>query len=336
MTRPVGKIRDVAKATGLSIATVSRVMNGGKNVSPNTRDKVLAACKQLNYLPNPAARALSTSRSKTVAAIIPTIEHSIFAKYIASIEHSLAQRGYSLVIAISHGDLDEELAAAQKLLGMGAEAFILSGADHHPDLLDLFTQRGVPHVYSSIWQPASAAPSIGYDNTALARAAMDYLTGHGHHHIAVLHGPLAESDRTRDRQAGAQAAQRDGLTLDFHETSLDVAGGKSATRALLQSTNRPSAIFCFSDVLALGALFALSEAGLRVPEDVSVMGFDNLDWSGETAPALTTINLPATRMGAEVGTQLMDHLDNGTPLGPVRLDGAIVERASVAPVTRRD
>ena len=80
MTRPVGKIRDVAKATGLSIATVSRVMNGGKNVSPNTRDKVLAACKQLNYLPNPAARALSTSRSKTVAAIIPTSEHSIFAK----------------------------------------------------------------------------------------------------------------------------------------------------------------------------------------------------------------------------------------------------------------
>ncbi|MFU1477872.1 LacI family DNA-binding transcriptional regulator [Roseovarius sp. C7] len=333
MTEPVGKIRDVAKATGLSIATISRVMNGGKNVSPRTRDKVLEACKRLNYLPNPAARALSTSRSKTVAAIIPTIEHLIFAKYIASIEHSLAQRGYSLVIAISHGDLDEEYAAAQKLMGMGAEAFILSGAHHHPDLLALFARRGVPHVFSSIWDPAAAAPAIGYDNTALARAAMTFLAEHGHQHIAVLHGPLAESDRTRDRYAGAQAARADGLRVEFHETSLDVTGGKSATRALLEAPDRPSAIFCFSDVLALGTFFALSEAGLRCPDDVSLMGFDNLDWSRETAPPLTTIDLPATQMGAEVGTQLMDHLDTGAPLAPMRLEGAIVARASVA---RRD
>ena len=277
MNRKIGKIRDVAKETGLSIATISRVMNGAKNVSPETQERVLDACRRLDYLPNPAARALSTNKSRTIAAIIPTIEHSVFAKYIAAIEQTLSERGYSLVLAISNAKEDLELSAARKLLGMGAEAFILSGSAHSPELTGLFERRGVPCVFTSIWDPHSEVPTIGYDNFMLASEAVDFLADKGHRNIAVIHGPLDESDRTRARRAGAAAAVNaagtGGMALRFFETTLDVAGGKAAIREALGVFGNCTAALCFSDVLALGVYFGLTEHGVRIPRGVFRDGF---------------------------------------------------------------
>lgn len=330
MARKVGKIRDVAKHTGLSIATISRVMNGAKNVTPETRKRVLEACKKLDYLPNPAARALSTSKSKTIAAIIPTIEHSVFDKFIAAIEKTLAERGYSLVLAISNFSEEVELSAARKLLGMGAEAFILSGAEHSADLFELFERRSVPYVFTSVWDPDCPVATIGYDNRSLAEHAVNYLNEMGHSRIAVLHGPLAESDRTKARRKGAMDAISDRITLDFYETSLDAEGGKKAIRRALAADKAYTAALCFSDVLALGAYFGLTETQMRIPDDFSIMGFDNLDWSASIVPPLTTINLPARKMGDNVARQLMTLLEKGTPIEPTEQIGKIVERKSIA------
>jgi len=325
----VGRIRDVARETGLSVATVSRVMNGAKNVRPDTRDRVLAASRKLDYLPNPAARALTTNRSKTIAAIIPTIEHSVFAKYINAIEQTLNLQGYSLVLAISNGDAQEELEAARKLLGMGADAFILSGAEHHTELMDLFQRREIPFVFTSIWDAASVHPTIGYDNFELARGAVEYLVAQGHTKIAAIHGPLMESDRTRKRKAGASAASEFPVQVDFYETELNVSGGKVAAKAILSSKKEYSAVLCFSDVLALGVFFCFHQAAVRIPGDISVMGFDNLDWSGHIEPPLTTINLPASEMGVSVADALMKHLKTGEPISGIQLFGEVVERKSV-------
>lgn len=310
-------------------------MNGSKNVSPATRDRVLEACRKLDYVPNPAARALTTRSSRTIAAIIPTIEHSVFAKFIAAIEETLSEAGYSLVMAISNADEDEEMRCLQKLLGMGAEAFILSGASHSPDLLELLERRKVPHVYTSIWDPTAISPTIGYDNFALAEQAVRYLAGKGHQRIAVAHGPLDTSDRTRARRAGAESAQADVERLEFFETPLGVAGGKTIFRQLCARERDFSAILCFSDVLALGCLFGAQEAGVRIPEDISLMGFDNLDWSTETTPSLTTINLPARRMGRVAATALVSHLETQDDIRPHLLDGRIIERDSVKAQHRR-
>ncbi len=329
MAKKVGRIRDVARETGLSTATVSRVVNGAKNVKPDTREKVLRACEMLDYVPNPAARTLSTNQSRTVAAIIPTIEHSVFAKYIAAIEQTLGERDYSLLLAISNADLEQELKAARQLLGMGAEAFILSGSDHSRALLDMFDRRGVPYVYTSIWEQASPVPTIGYDNHLLAARAVEFLASEGHENIAIIHGPLHDNDRTRARRDGAVAAGRGKLKLDFFETVLSVEGGKKAVRSMLRGGRRHSAILCFSDVLALGSYFALFEAGLGIPQDVSVMGFDNLDWSAHVAPALTTIDLPAEQMGVEVATQLMQNLEMAQPIATTLLAAKIIKRRSV-------
>lgn len=331
MPQKVGSIRDVARRTGLSTATISRVMNGASNVSEATRKKVLAASEELAYLPNPAARSLTTARSKTVAAIIPTIEHSVYAKFIAGIERTLTRRGYSLVLAISDCNSGDEHAAAKKLLGMGAEAFILSGAHHNPKMLALFKRRQIPFAFTSVWDPCNPIPTIGYDNEALAHRAVTHLTQLGHRRIAVLHGPKADSDRTRARIRGAQSAQASDIELTFLESPLNVAGGKTSAAQLISASPRHTAVLCFSDVLALGAYFAASVAGLTIPQDLSVMGFDNLDWSAETTPALTTIALPAAEIGTTVATQIADHLEHGSNLRAVRVACDIIERGSVAP-----
>lgn len=329
MTKKVGRIRDVAKETGLSIATISRVMNGATSVKPATRDIVLAACEKLDYVPNPAARSLSTNRSKTIAVIIPTIEHSVFDKYIAGIEQLLSERGYSLVLAVSNSNHDEELAAAQKLLGMGAEAFVLTGTEHSQALIDMFQRRHVPYAFTSVWEPELASPTIGYDNRTLAKQAIEFLVTKGHRQIAVVHGPLAESDRTRSRYNGAMDAATPQLALQFFETALSVEGGKGAIGSLLASKSKCTAILCFSDVIALGAYFALFEAKLRIPDDISVMGFDNLDWSKHATPSLTTIDLPARKMGLSVVEQLINNLEKSVPVVRQLLPAAIIERQSV-------
>lgn len=334
--KKVGKIRDVAKAAGLSIATVSRVINATANVSPQTRARVLSACRQLDYVPHPAARALSTNQSRTIAAIIPTIEHSVFDKYIAAIEQTLSNRNYSLIMAISNADETEELKAALKLYGMGAEAFILSGAVHSPKLYEMFARRNVPHVLTSIWEPKHSCITIGYDNAALAAQAVNFLISKGHQQIAVIHGPLTDSDRTRARRLGAASAGNQHIHIDFYETTLNVAGGRRAVDTIFHAARRYTAILCFSDVLALGSYFALAEAGLQVPEQISVMGFDNLDWSEHAVPPLTTINLPAYRMGCEVATQLADHLETAKPIQSALLAGDIIERQSVLDIANKN
>ena len=332
MTKKHGNIRDVAKETGFSIATISRVMNDAKNISPNTRERVLDACKKMDYLPNPAARALSTKKSKTVAAIIPTIEHSVFAKLISAIEQSLAGGGYSLVLAISNANEEDELAAARKLLGMGAEAFILTGAAHNPELFDLFERRSVPFIVTSVWNVVHDYPLIGYDNFLLASDAVKFLSEKGHTDIAILHGPVAQNDRTRMRCDGAASAQSENLNLTFFETSLDVAGGKKAICSALEFSNKFTAALCFSDVLALGTYIGLAKTGRRIPDDFSVMGFDNIDWAEAVEPSLTTIDLQAQKMGSEAAIRLMARLEHDSPIESLEVWGHIIERDSVANV----
>ncbi len=324
-----GSIRDVAQATGFSIATVSRVMNGNVHVTEATRKRVLEACEALDYVPNPAARALTTTRSKTVAAIIPTIEHSVFAKFISAIEGTLGAHGYALVLAVAGSGEEEELAAAKKLLGLGAEAFILSGMAHSAPLLEMLNRRRVPHVFTSVWNAESEVPTIGYDNAGLSTSAVRYLYQMGHHDIAVIHGQLADNDRTRMRKQGIVADPPAEMAFRFFETEISVAGGKRAMNEVIVHYPACTAVLCFSDVLAMGTYFSIAEAGLSVPKDYSVMGFDNIDWASETVPALTTIDLPAAQMGQATAAEIMNALETGEPCQRHLIAADIVERASV-------
>ncbi|MEO9779432.1 MAG: substrate-binding domain-containing protein [Sedimentitalea sp.] len=234
-----------------------------------------------------------------------------------------------MVLAVCHVDPEQEFLAARKLLEMGAEAFILSGAAHLGELTGTLTHRQVPYVFTSIWDAESPTPTIGYDNFEIAANSVRYLAEEGHRRLGIIHGPLAESDRTAARRAGALSAATDSLALDCVETDLAVEVGKRAIAKALARDAGITAVFCMSDVLALGVYFGLSEAGLQVADDVSVMGFDKLDWAKDAVPPLTINDLPAGLMGREVAAQFVDHLKDGAVLMPRLLPGRIVERASV-------
>ena len=246
----------------------------------------------------------------------------------------MASRGFSLVLAVAKGE-DEEEAATKKLLGMGAEAFILSGARHNTLMIELLRRLGVPFAFTSVWDSDNASPTIGYDNAAIAYDAIRYLADKGHRYISVLHGPLDESDRTVLRLDGAKRAVGKNLHLSTFEAEISVAAGKGATRDILRDHGQTTAILCFSDVLALGAFSALTVAKKQVPSDISVMGFDNLSWSKDIEPPLTTFDLPAEEMGAAAGTQIADHLEFGNQIHHQLLDCNLIERGSVRDLSAR-
>lgn len=325
-----GGVRALAAATGFSIATVSRVLNGSQLVSEETRRVILETARKLNYTPHPAAKALATRRTRIAGAAIPTIEDSIFARFVHAIEETLACSGYSLVLAITGSDGATETARAVDLLNMGAEALILSGLEHDPALLQTLDRRNVPLVCTSIFDAQAELCTIGYDNRDLGAAAARYLTELGHRRIGVVHGPLASNDRTRLRRDGIRSV----LPAEsvFLETALSVRGGSQAAANLLGRDDPPTAILCLSDVLALGVLFETSRRGLAIPGDVSVMGFDDLDWAAIANPPLTTIHLPVARMGRAAARAVVEYLEQAQPLTPVRLEGEIIERGSTAPL----
>ncbi|MEM6666902.1 MAG: LacI family DNA-binding transcriptional regulator [Pseudomonadota bacterium] len=331
--RKTSNIREIAAETGYSVATVSRVMNGSSAVSGKARAVVLEAARVHGYRPNAAARALVTKRSRIIGAVVPTLAHSIFSSFLDEIERVLADRDFSLVIAISNNDPEVELKRARDLVAMGAEALVVSGADHLDAFDGLIAAAGIPSIHTSIWDETgdNDRAMIGYDNAALARDALDYLAGAGHRRVAVLHGPSARNDRTRARLAGIRAATHETMTVQTFECPLDAEGGVATTRAALAGDLDPTAFLCLSDVVALGVLFELPRQGRRVPNDVSVMGFDNLEWSAVSSPPLTTVALPTEAMGRATADVLADHLDRGMPIPSQCLPGTIVKRGSVAP-----
>lgn len=324
-------IREVARAAGVSVATVSRVINGSKQVSEKTRLLVEEARAKVGYVPNSAAKALTTRRSRIIGAIIPTLSHSIFATFLGELEAMFSKLNYSVIIALSNGDPKQEEKRAFELLSMGAEAFILVGAERQSSLLDLLTKRNIPSLRTSFWNPEDGIPTIGYDNQTLAESALVFLMKQGHRNIGVLHGPAQTNDRTRGRLDGIAtiANKHSDLKVALFEGSLDAAGGVQATQNALMHDSKPTALLCLSDVLALGALFEAPRQGFSVPDDVSIMGFDDLAWSAFTHPRLTTMALPTLEMGRLAAKQLAALLDNGAPLQSVCLPAEIVERDSV-------
>ena len=322
-------MRDVAREARVSLATASRVLNGSPGVSPETREAVLQVIARLGFAPDPLARALNAGGTNTVGAVIPTINHAIFAAFLEALEGSLGANGYSLVIATTGDDRHAELERSRSLLEMGARALIVSGLDRDPELAKLARSFGVPVVATSLYDAASTIPTIGYDNTDLARQAMLHLRSLGHTKIGLVHGPAATNDRTRLRIRGAKDTEESCLLREI-ETELSVRGGAVAARQAMAWEPQPTALLCLSDLLAIGAMWELQRNGFRLPEDMSVMGFDNISWSALCCPPLTCMSLPVAAMGQRTAQAICDFLAEGIRIRSVRLRGEIKVRGSTS------
>ncbi|MFA3920334.1 LacI family DNA-binding transcriptional regulator [Ruegeria hyattellae] len=311
-------LRDVAKSAGVSVATVSRVLNAPDAVRPKTREKVESAIRTLRFVPSAAARAINSGRTRFVGALVPTLDNAIFARFLAALEHKLLDHRLSLVVANTYNDPAIEVEKAKTLVDVGAEGLIVSGITHDPALDDLIERCQLPTIATSYHDPSYHLPTVGYDNMAATALALDYLAGQGHRDIAVVHGPLANNDRTRARMAGldpvGHAAQ-----LQFFETEIAILGGCRAASAILAAPRRVSAILCFSDVLALGVLFELQRNAVRVPDDLSLMGIDDLAASAHSEPGLTTVHLPVSRMGETSANAVAGWIETQERPAPVLL-----------------
>ncbi|NYZ12472.1 LacI family DNA-binding transcriptional regulator [Azospirillum sp. RWY-5-1] len=325
-------IRDVARAAGVSTATVSRVLNTPEAVGQPIREKVLEAVRQLRYVPHSAARALSLQRSHTLGIVIPSIANSIFAAQVEALQKCASEHGYNVVIALSDFSMDNEFRQMQNLVANGAEGVMLVGGWHRPELYDLLNARGVVYVNTSVYDPASPHPTIGFDNAAAIGRATNYLLELGHTRIGVLSGQRAENDRATYRLKGIQDALRAaGLTLDdqlVQECRYGISDARQAFRELMSRRPAPTAIVCHNDVLAFGAVLEAQDMGLQVPADVSVVGFDDLEWASQIRPSLTTVRVRWDQMATLAGEHLIAQLTGAPVVHATKVDVDLVVRES--------
>lgn len=320
-------LRDVAKVANVSSTTVSRVLNDGPNVSNVIKEKVQTAIDQLNYTPSPAARALNTGRTHTVGALIPTLDHAIFAKFLDAVEKSLTSYNLNLVISTTGEDPDVEARHAKDLLNMGAEALIVSGKKRSLEFDNIIKRRPVPVIITSYHTLDAIYPTIGYDNVAISKIALDHLFERGYRSIAVIHGPTKNNDRTASRLKGIELDNRF-ENISYHEVEMSFGGACTATSKILAQNPRPTAILCLSDVLALGAMFELGRHNISIPNEMAVMGYDNLAWSAHSNPPLTTIELSVATMGKKVADQINNCLNEGEHITSEALKGRLIVRES--------
>lgn len=334
-TRSRSAARDVARLAGVSTATVSRALNNPDQVDPDTRRRVLEAAAKLRYVPHGAARSLRSHRSKMIGAVVPSFDYALYARTTSAIHQSLDERGYSLVLAEQHYDLSAEVRVAGQLIQHGVDAFVFVGLDHDPALFALLEDYGRPYVLTWGVDPMRRHPSIGFDNQAATYAITRHLIGLGHRRFGLLSAPLPGNDRALTRGAGVrQALAEQGLELDeayVRYAPISLKAAQDAMARLLEVPEPPTAVVATNDVFAVGAMMACRQAGVRIPEDISITGVDNTDLGATQTPGLTSIRTPITEIGHAAATQLVARLNAQPYEAFLSFPIEIVHRGSTAP-----
>ena len=299
-------LEDVAAKAGVSTATVSRCLNSPEKVVPDTRERVLRIVGELGYAPNFGARALAARRTQTMGAVIPTMENAIFAEGLQAFQEGLREAGFMLLVASSAYDPDVEADQIRALVARGAEGLLLIGHDRDPQIYRFLETQGVPVL--AAWAYDDARPSIGFDNRAAMRALAERAISLGHRRIGVISAYLDGNDRARRRVAGVRDALADaGVEVEFPvvETEYGISNGAEAFLSLMSREDNPTLVICGNDVLAAGALKQAISMGLRIPEDISITGFDGIELASLVTPNLTTVRVPHRDMGEAAAKALI-------------------------------
>ncbi|MGR4862366.1 LacI family DNA-binding transcriptional regulator [Caulobacter sp. LARHSG274] len=329
-------IQDVARDAGVSTATVSRVFSAPELVLEPTRNKVMEAVIRLGYEPNFAAKSLRTLRTEKILVTVPDISNPFFSQVIRGVEEAAHAAGYSVLLGDTRHEEAREEQYAAMLRRKEADGLIFLGHRLPDTLAEMVAARGpkTPIVNGCEFRPDLAVSSAHIDNERAATEVMEHLYGLGHGRIGVVTGPLA-SPISSDRLTGVRAAaERHGQAgaLRIVTGDFSIESGVRQTGALLDAPDRPTAVFCFSDEMAMGALEAIRQRGLRCPQDVSLVGFDDIRFAQYLHPQLTTVSQPMEQIGHEVVRLLLDILgDRAIALENVTLPHRLVVRSSTAP-----
>ncbi|OOY10888.1 hypothetical protein BMI86_05150 [Thioclava sp. DLFJ5-1] len=330
---PRHTMADVARRAGVSTATVSRALTRPDQVSPKTRELVHEIAEELGFRPNLIGRQLRAQAANSLLILVQDLENPFYAELIKGAEYVARERQFSVVVGGTDGLEDVERLYAEQYLGRRVDGLILLTGHLPAGLSRKMAEQG-PVVLVSEDNPELALCAVLVDNVGWAAQAVAHLHALGHRRIAHLCGPMARIISRERREGYRRALSQAGLPAD---PALEAPGdfsfetGRRATRALLALPDPPTAIFCANDESALGAIRAAQQAGLDVPRDLSVIGFDDTMLAEISDPPLTTIRQPRQQMGAVAAEMVIDMLENGPGQCARRiLDCELVERSTVA------
>ena len=329
-------IRDIAREAGVSTATVSRVMNTPDLVSPNTRASVESAIERNGYLSHGIAVSLASARSQSIGLVIPTITNSIYASFTQAIQGITQSAGYTLLLGNSEFSPELEEKLIRKLIEQRVDGMILIGGERRRGVYDLIEGHDVPFVVTwKLLRESVGRPSISFDNYRGGCLAVQHLIKLGHRRIGLICGRTVVNDRARERRSAYEDTMREnGLVVEdslIEEADFELVQGRNAMRRLLDLRQTPTAVFCANDIQAIGALFECGENGLSVPGDISLVGFDDLPVAQYIRPQLTTIRVPAQKMGELAAASILYAIKTGRVPATEELPVELIVRNSTAP-----
>ena len=329
------KLADVARHAGVSTATASRAINAPRMVSTEARQKVEAAISALNWIPHGAAKALASLRTKTVGVLVPTFGHQTIAAMIEALQYDLAQAGYTLLIGWPDSAPEAKLRQALNMIERGVECLILTGEDQPEALMEQLDHRNIFHVIAYTSGREGRKNCIGFDNFLEMAKVAEHLLELGHTRFGLITRDHKHNDRIRQRiEAVHHTLAQEGIAIrPQHIVQVShwlIGSGREGMQAILSRPPVPTAVICANDYLAAGALIEARAAGLSVPKDISIAGFDDVELAGQLDPALTTIRVPARQVGQAIAGFVLGRLETGDAELPGRIEGELIVRGSTA------
>ena len=323
-------IKDVAESAGLSVATVSRVLNGHPSVSDDARERVLAAAGTLGYRPNVVARSLRTHRTGTIGLVISDVLNPYFTELARAVEEEARELGYSVIIGNADERADLEDHHVRGLLDRRIDGLLVSPADGRSPMTLEAAAGDTPVVFVDRWIPGCATPVVRADGREAIRDLVAHLYALGHRRLAIIAGPAATTTGRERVDAFRAALAVHGLALpeeyvgrgDFQAKS-----GRACTERFLNLPEPPDVVFATDNLMALGALDEIGARGLRVPEDIALAAFDDIPWFSHTDPPITTIAQPTAELG-RVAVRALADLIAGSPASSTVLPAHLVVRRS--------
>ena len=323
-------IKDVARAAGVSVASVSRALNGHESVTETTRQRILAAAGQLRYVPHAAARSLITRRTDTIGVLLPDLHGEFFSELIRGIDAGARASGRHLLISSSHGS-EAEASLALRMLQGRVDGLIVMSPHADAGVLAANLPAALPTVLLNTRVAPGSYPAFSIDNYGGADAMMRHLFASGRRRIAFIGGPDNNFDADERLRGYRDAiAARDGASEIVLRGDFSEASGYRAGLEICAGAERPDAIFAANDMMALGCLFALNEQGVRVPDDIALAGFDDIPIARFVTPPLTTVRVRIADLGRRAFERLAELIDEGDDGAKTtqRLDCDLVVRPS--------
>lgn len=306
-------IKEVAKKAGVSVATVSRVLNHPDSVAPATKERILQVINEVEYTPNWFARGLNFNKTNTIALLIPNILNPSYMEIAKGVEDVAHQKGYTTLLCNGENALEKEREYIDSLIKRRVDGIVLVSSLLENKDVEAIKKQGTPVVLIGENRDVSEVPIVRIDCQNAAYKAVRHLLDIGYKDIAIIHGRTPEKENLRKIEGYRQALSEEGI-LEVNEFIIQaeniVEGGYLAAKKLVELTKRPRAIFASSDLIAFGAMDAMKDYGLCVPDDIAIVGFDNIKMSNLIEPKLTTVEKPLHKMGVVGARLLFDTMEN--------------------------